>query len=105
MRVYGCQMDIAWEDKDANFQTVRRLLDAVSPEPGSLVALPEMFSTGFSMNVAGIAETEAEETAADPEGTLRCSHGTATASCSTTLEVAGRARAARTHRDGPGRQT
>jgi len=56
MWVAGCQLDIAWEDKAANRARVRALLDAATPEPGSLVALPEMFATGFSSNVAGIAE-------------------------------------------------
>ncbi len=56
MRVIALQFDIAWEDKDTNFATVRRLLRAAAPEPGSLVVLPEMFATGFSMNVAKIVE-------------------------------------------------
>lgn len=50
------QPDIAWEDKPANFQTVRRLLHGAAPQPGSLIVLPEMFATGFSMSTAAIAE-------------------------------------------------
>ncbi|HEY7091154.1 MAG TPA: carbon-nitrogen family hydrolase [Tepidisphaeraceae bacterium] len=56
MKVYGCQFDIAWEDKAANYQRVRGLLEKARPEKGSLVFLPEMFPTGFSMNAATIAE-------------------------------------------------
>jgi omega-amidase len=56
MKVYCCQTDIAWENKPENFKRVRALLETDRPEPGSLIVLPEMFSTGFSMNVAGIAE-------------------------------------------------
>ena len=56
MKVVGVQLDIVWEDKAATFGRARRLLDASRPEPGSLVVFPEMFSTGFSMNVAGIHE-------------------------------------------------
>jgi omega-amidase len=56
MNVTGVQLDIAWEDKAATFARARRLLDAAPPNAGSLVVLPEMFSTGFSMNVAGIQE-------------------------------------------------
>jgi predicted amidohydrolase len=56
MNVVCVQFDIAWEDKPANFATVRRLLGAITIPPGALVVLPEMFATGFSMNVAGIAE-------------------------------------------------
>ncbi len=51
MRIYGIQLDIVWEDKEANFRKVETLLGQVRPEPGSLVVLPEMFATGFSMNL------------------------------------------------------
>jgi predicted amidohydrolase len=56
VNVVALQLDIAWEDKPANFEKVHRLLTQAAPEKGSLVALPEMFATGFSMNVAAIAE-------------------------------------------------
>jgi predicted amidohydrolase len=59
MKVYCCQFDITWENKPENFKKVRALLAAARPERGSLVVLPEMFATGFSMNVAGIAEQRA----------------------------------------------
>ena len=56
MNVVGLQFDIAWEDKPANFATVRLLLAEARPQPGALVVLPEMFATGFSMNTEAIAE-------------------------------------------------
>lgn len=56
MKVAGCQLDIVWECKTANHERVRALLDASGVGPGALVALPEMFATGFSMDVAEIAE-------------------------------------------------
>ena len=56
MNLTGVQLDIAWEDKPANFAKVRSLLESARVPPGSLIVLPEMFSTGFSMNVAGICE-------------------------------------------------
>jgi omega-amidase len=56
MKLIGVQLDSVWEDKTATFDRVRRLLESSKPEPGSLLVLPEMFSTGFSMNVAGIQE-------------------------------------------------
>lgn len=62
MNIYGIQLDILWENKAANHAKVRSLLTKVAPVRGSLVVLPEMFSTGFSMNVAGIAEGEKRET-------------------------------------------
>lgn len=62
MKIFGVQFDIVWEDKPANHAKVRALLEAERPEPGSLVVLPEMFATGFSMNVPGIDDTETRET-------------------------------------------
>jgi len=62
MNVLALQFDIAWENKPANFEKVRQLLTEASPEKNSLVALPEMFATGFSMNAAAIAEIYAGET-------------------------------------------
>jgi len=51
------QFDLVWEDKPANFAKVRDLLRGARPQPGALVALPEMFATGFSMNASRIAES------------------------------------------------
>jgi predicted amidohydrolase len=56
LNVIAIQLDIAWENKPANFEKVRRLLAEAAPEKDSLVVLPEMFATGFSMNVETIAE-------------------------------------------------
>lgn len=46
------QLDIAWEDPEANHAKVRQLLDAADLAPGDLVLLPEMFATGFSFNIS-----------------------------------------------------
>jgi omega-amidase len=62
MKLYCVQLDITWENKRANFARVERLLDATPPERGSLVLLPEMFATGFSMDVAAIREGRERET-------------------------------------------
>src|SRR5262245_10563451 len=64
MKLYCVQVDIVWENKRATFARVESLLAAARPESGSLVLLPEMFATGFSMNVARVREgreREAEE--------------------------------------------
>ena len=45
------QLDLAWEDRAANHRKVAALLAEAPPTPGSLVALPEMFATGVSMNL------------------------------------------------------
>jgi predicted amidohydrolase len=62
MKIVGLQIDIAWEDKPANFGKVRRLLHQAPLEKGDLIVLPEMFATGFSMNAAVIAEPYGGET-------------------------------------------
>lgn len=62
MRLAGLQMDIEWENKVVNHQRVERMLAAEMPEPGTLVVLPEMFATGFSMNAAQIDDTDSRET-------------------------------------------
>jgi predicted amidohydrolase len=58
MQIVACQLDIAWEDKPANFARARALLAGAGLRPGALVVLPEMFATGFSMHVDTIAEAD-----------------------------------------------
>jgi predicted amidohydrolase len=55
--MFCCQTDIVWEDKKANYSRVHALLAAARIPKGSLVALPEMFATGFTMNVGTAAES------------------------------------------------
>ena len=57
MLIAAIQLDIAWENKRANHDRVRAL--AANVPKGALIVLPEMFSTGFSMDVSGIAEGKA----------------------------------------------
>jgi omega-amidase len=56
MKIIGCQPDIQWEDKEANHAKIRRLLEKAVPSRDSLIVLPEMFATGFSMNVDFITD-------------------------------------------------
>jgi omega-amidase len=56
MKVICAQLDILWEDKQSNYTKVRGMIDKLRPDPGALLVLPEMFSTGFSMNVEKIKE-------------------------------------------------
>lgn len=58
MHVVMVQLNMAWEDKPQNHRQVRELLKQAKPTSGSLVILPEMFETGFSMNLAATAQTE-----------------------------------------------
>ena len=57
-QVVGVQFDIAWEDREKNYQKVEAMLDERCEElkKGALVCLPEMFSTGFSLKVNKVAE-------------------------------------------------
>jgi len=63
MRIHLFQYDIAWEDRAANFETVRRLASGVQAERGDLFLLPEMFDSGFSLNVERTADEEGESAA------------------------------------------
>jgi predicted amidohydrolase len=62
MKILALQIDIAWENKPANFQKVRQLLQNSPLEKGDLLVLPEMFATGFSMNTDVVAEAYGGET-------------------------------------------
>src|SRR5688572_18666800 len=61
MHVIAIQFDIAWEDRAANHAKVAAMLEREPPPRHSLVVLPEMFASGFSMNVAKTAQDEARE--------------------------------------------
>ena len=61
MNVYALQLDIAWEDRTANFARVNALLEKTPPHPGALLVLPEMFASGFSMNLAVTRQGAAKE--------------------------------------------
>ncbi len=58
MNVHLVQINSIWEDRTANYAKARQLIASASPQPGSLIILPETFSTGFSMNLAVTAEPE-----------------------------------------------
>lgn len=49
------QFDIVWESIDENIALLNKIFEKILPET-NWVILPEMFSTGFSMNVKNIAE-------------------------------------------------
>ncbi|NOX99908.1 MAG: carbon-nitrogen family hydrolase [Verrucomicrobia bacterium] len=56
MNALLCQTNIVWEDQEANFSRILELIGSQETPQGSLVVLPEMFSTGFSMHVDKVAE-------------------------------------------------
>ncbi|MDR0428352.1 MAG: nitrilase family protein [Dysgonamonadaceae bacterium] len=61
LRISIVQSDIRWEDKERNLEHFHSL---ISPLKGNsnLVVFPETFSTGFSMNVLPLAETNNDKT-------------------------------------------
>ncbi|PNQ75016.1 amidohydrolase [Hanstruepera neustonica] len=50
------QTDLVWEDPKANRKNFKAKFDLL-PEDVDLVILPEMFSTGFTMNAQAVAES------------------------------------------------
>jgi omega-amidase len=56
MKATIVQSGLKWEDKSANLAHLSSLLDEAAPGNG-MVVLPEMFTTGFSMNPSALAES------------------------------------------------
>ena len=59
MKVAGIQFDIAWEFPSENLRRIRPLLAKAAENGSRLAVLPEMFATGFSMNVARLMDFSA----------------------------------------------
>jgi len=57
LRVAALQSTIAWEDPAANFAHLESWIGAAAAAGARLLALPEMFACGFSMNTTKIAES------------------------------------------------
>ena len=56
MRVAAIQSDIVWEDPQANFERLRPWIAAAAGAGARLVALSEMFASGFSMDTERVRE-------------------------------------------------
>jgi predicted amidohydrolase len=56
LRISLIQTALHWEDKNANLEMLERKIEGIPGKP-ELIVLPEMFSTGFSMNKESLAET------------------------------------------------
>lgn len=52
VRAHLVQLDIRWEDREANFARVDGLVESAGVNAGDLVVLPELFDSGFSLNTA-----------------------------------------------------
>lgn len=57
LSIKGLNFDIKWKDKLANFQAIEDFFEGVSSD---IFLLPEMFSTGFSMEPDEIADRNGE---------------------------------------------
>lgn len=55
LEIAGVQMDIAWEDPEANLRRAEAYVARAAGDGARLVALPEMFATGFSMKATEMA--------------------------------------------------
>jgi predicted amidohydrolase len=56
MIVAGLQMDIVWEDPEANLRAADRLVGRAAADGSRLAVLPELFATGFSMASERLAD-------------------------------------------------
>jgi omega-amidase len=61
LRISLIQTALHWEDKKANLEMLQKKIDSIPDKP-ELIILPEMFSTGFSMNNESLAEMMDGET-------------------------------------------
>ena len=61
LTITSIQTNIIWEDKQANLQLLEKKINSIQ-QPTEIVVLPEMFSTGFSMQPELFAETMDGET-------------------------------------------
>lgn len=57
LKISGLNFDICWKDKERNFHNIEQRFQDISAD---LLVLPEMFSTGFYMNAAEIADRNEE---------------------------------------------
>lgn len=55
MKISVIQPDTIWEEKDANFRILGKMISEIGSVP-DIVILPEMFNTGFSMNTDLLSE-------------------------------------------------
>lgn len=60
MKLGLCQMNIAWEDKAANYSFLERILKKEQKRKIDFLMLPEMSFTGFSMNTDKTKESDCQ---------------------------------------------
>jgi predicted amidohydrolase len=68
MKLLLLQTDIHWLAPDENRRRVENLTSSIKPGEVDLVALPEMFTTGFAVDPAGVAEPASDDGSGDCSG-------------------------------------
>jgi omega-amidase len=63
MKIALVQMDIEWEDKNMNCNRAVAFIKKASERGCTIIVFPEMFNTGFSMDIFRIGESGKGETA------------------------------------------
>lgn len=61
LKISAIQFDISWEQKSRNREKLEKLIEDV-PEDTDILVLPEMFTTGFSMQAQQFSELMSGET-------------------------------------------
>lgn len=61
LKIYLCQFDIQWENASANRDKLSQIFSQLPTGSVDVMVLPEMFTTGFTMRSADLAETMDEE--------------------------------------------
>ena len=56
MKIASIQLDIVWQNRDENLRRAEQFIKQAKLDGNDLVVFPEMFNSGFSMNVELIAE-------------------------------------------------
>lgn len=56
LKITTVQTKLFWEDSKKNLAHFSKLLKTVKPDKTDVIVLPEMFNTGFTMNVKGCAQ-------------------------------------------------
>ena len=60
MKIALTDMDIVWEDKEANKKKCAAMIEEAAGEKADMILFPEMTLTGFSMNVDKVADKDGE---------------------------------------------
>jgi len=62
VKVALIQLDTAWNDRHKNYERAAAFANRAASENCDLMVLPEMFNTGFSMDIAAVADEGIGET-------------------------------------------